>query len=414
MEMNTRLQVEHPVTEAVTGVDLVEWQLRVAAGEQLPLKQHEITCTGHAFEGRLYAESPERGFLPATGVVQRWKLPSGASSFEFGGPPGGSYVRVDSGVQEGDAVGVHYDPMIAKVLATGPDRSTALANLHAVLSQLQVSGLPTNQDFMKVIAAHPAFAAGGVNTSFIPHHEQQLMSSPCPSASAVALAWLAGYAATLHQFKAAYGRPPGMGAWQVQDSKRLNHSLQLSQQLTHPLSGATFTLGVLVKGPGAMSVRVQQDGQAEPEDVDIWDYSLEGHRMTAVVDGDMMAADVSTYTQHGGQEQVVDVWVAPGRGPREWCQVTRQLSRDWQADAGIQGTEGAARVVSPMPGKIIKVDVEEGAEVVAGARLVVVEAMKMEHAVKAPRAGVVAQLPAQVGAQVQEGDVLAVVVDQGE
>ncbi|EIE19193.1 biotin carboxylase [Coccomyxa subellipsoidea C-169] len=186
MEMNTRLQVEHPVTEAITGQDLVEWQLRVAAGQPLPLLQDQLKILGHAFEARVYAESPERGFMPGTGTLQRWRIPHGAVSFSHIGD-----VRVDSGVRKGDQVGVHYDPMIAKLITKGPDRQTALDNLHTALSELQVSGLPTNVTFLKRLASHPAFAAVELDTSFIAKHLNSLTAAAQPPAKVVALAALA-------------------------------------------------------------------------------------------------------------------------------------------------------------------------------------------------------------------------------
>ncbi len=172
-----------------------------------PKKRHTHTHTkkhtqkqGHAFEGRLYAETPHNDFLPATGTVARWSLPPPTSTFEFTTGPGTNQIRVDSGVQQGDQVGVYYDPMIAKVLVTGPDRPTALQNLCAALSEMMVAGLPTNQDFMLRVAQHPAFQAGGVNTSFIVQHKEELMHTPVPSGVTVALAWLVGHAVALKKY----------------------------------------------------------------------------------------------------------------------------------------------------------------------------------------------------------------------
>lgn len=253
---------------------------------------------GHAFEGRLYAEVPHKDFLPATGTVQRWVVPAGATAFAFDHPPGGGQIRVDSGVQEGDLVctkthawkhmmercmtvvvcvrrvqtltigqhargcapqvGVFYDPMIAKVLATGPDRSTALATLRAALREMMIAGLPTNQELMLRIAEHPDFVKGAVNTSFIQQHKDTLLHSPAPPVAAVALAWLVGYVATLQRMRAAYGATPGMGAWHMTDSKRLNHVHHAVGRLQHPLSGAWYRVEAVVHPDGHMELCVNQ------------------------------------------------------------------------------------------------------------------------------------------------------------
>lgn len=176
MEMNTRLQVEHPITEMITGVDLVEWQLLVASGAALPLRQEELQPRGHAFEARIYAEDPKNDFMPAAGVLKRLRAPSDA--------------RVDTGVQEGDAVSVHYDPMIAKLVVWGPDRRSALAKLKRSLSEYVIAGLPTNIPFLLKLANHSSFQAGDVHTEFIPQHREALLGFAAPSEKLVALAAL--------------------------------------------------------------------------------------------------------------------------------------------------------------------------------------------------------------------------------
>jgi len=169
MEMNTRLQVEHPVTEFVTGLDLVEWQLRVAAGHKLTLTQEQLAIRGHAIEVRLYAEDPDRDFLPASGRLEHLRF-----------PPAGTHVRVDSGVAEGDGISVHYDPMIAKLIVWDEDRSRAVARLGAALAATEVAGLTSNLAFLAALVRHPAFLAGDIDTGFIPRHHAQLLPEAAP------------------------------------------------------------------------------------------------------------------------------------------------------------------------------------------------------------------------------------------
>ena len=177
MEMNTRLQVEHPVTEAITGLDLVEWQLRVASGERLPLAQHEIRSQGHAIEARLYSEDPRRGFLPSVGRVER-----------FVRPAADEHWRVDAGIEDGDAVTVHYDPMIAKVVASGADRADALATLKHQLDRTAIFGVANNLPLLRAISAHPQFAAGDVDTGFVDRELATLMQEPTPAPESLLLA----------------------------------------------------------------------------------------------------------------------------------------------------------------------------------------------------------------------------------
>jgi len=274
MEMNTRLQVEHPVTEFITGLDLVEWQLRVAAGEPLPLTQEQILLTGHAIEVRLCAEDPARDFLPATGTLAELVL-----------PPTGPAVRVDAGVQAGDAVTVHYDSLLAKLIVHGPDRAAAVRELQSALAATRVAGVRTNRDFLLAIATHPAFAAGGVHTGFIDAHR----------------AGLTGEART------AAPSAPSADPWDRTDGWRVN-------------------------------------GPAE-------------HRRSA--------------------------------GP---------AGRDRAATAVAPGP-----LTAPMPGRVAALHVAAGDRVCRGAVLLVLEAMKMEHAIAAPVDGVVSSLNLAVGDQVEEG-----------
>jgi len=268
MEMNTRLQVEHPVTEAVVNVDLVELQLRVAAAESLAgiLRQGELEPEGHAFEARLYAENPWNGFLPAGGKVLRWKPPPGSSFFTFynskimntslplssapspvSSSPSTSVssktkdciVRVDSGVRQGDTVGVNYDPMIAKIIVKGPNRETALTGIRDALGALQVAGVPTNAEFVRRVARNEEFRAGGVDTSFITRHEKELLApqklnSELAALAAVAYTALDASKRTLISGGSGSGK---LGPWDVADSFRLNYTHRIGVEFSHTGSG---------------------------------------------------------------------------------------------------------------------------------------------------------------------------------
>ncbi|KAL0041250.1 hypothetical protein WJX77_010412 [Trebouxia sp. C0004] len=391
MEMNTRLQVEHPVTEAITGQDLVEWQLRVAAGQALPLTQDQLHIQGHAFEARLYAESVSNNFLPATGTVRRWQVPANASFFD-----NSSTVRIDSGVSEGDAVGVNYDPMIAKVIARGPDRSTALARLHTALSDLQVSGLPTNQEFLKRLATHPAFIAAELDTSFIQKHHARLVDAQPVEQHVLALAAVADHLLQVQEAQKIGTSLPG--AWSILDSKRINQVLTKPGSLEHPASQAHLAFELTIHGLQSFTV---QAGVAEA--ISVTRAIFTGDVLTAELGDQLYRATVSTHTYL--DEQVISMWLEGNCHefrkpvPRKWLRLG--------AAAKVAGT-----VISPMPGKIIQVLVQEGDTAEEGDAVVVLEAMKMEHTVRAPCAGLVTDLRCFVGAQVEDGHTLATIVPE--
>jgi 3-methylcrotonyl-CoA carboxylase alpha subunit len=328
MEMNTRLQVEHPVTEAITGLDMVEWQLRVASGEPLPLKQDEITMTGWAMEARLYAENPATGFLPSTGPLTHFQLPD--------------FVRVDSAVEEGGEVTPFYDPMIAKLIATGADRTQAAARLAAACRSVEVWPVKTNAAFLARCAAHPDFVAANVDTGFIEARLEALTApgEPSPSTLAVAVAAL-------------LAEEGPAGPWSPSES----------------LAG--FRLNAV-----------------EPADVQL---SHAGHALRAKPVTDI-EADI-LFTDDGEVVLFQDGEAMVFGPPRS------------DATAGESASDGSIR--SPMPGKIVSVSVKVGDTVTKGQPLLVLEAMKMEHALTAPFDGVVAELNATAGGQVSEGVVLA-------
>jgi 3-methylcrotonyl-CoA carboxylase alpha subunit len=359
MEMNTRLQVEHPVTEAITGLDLVEWQLRIAAGERLALGQDEVRCHGHAIEARVYAENPRNEFLPSTGRLLHVAFPPG--------------VRVDSGVVSGDTVTVHYDPMLAKVIAHGVDRPAALAALDAALRDTEIVGVEHNVGFLRQVLGHPAFVAGAYGTRLIDDAGDALLPGPDDIGALVA-------ALALRE------RAEGAGPWGRGDGFRLNQPGGFVQSLR--FEGSPTVVRIAGRR-GAVADRVHR----------IEDLEIDGDRLDLRIDGVRVRA----------RALVADgcVHVVRGGGTERWFLPAR--------DFGAQ-TAGALgdRVASPMPGQVIAVAVAVGDLVAEGAPLVVVEAMKMEHTLRAPRAGRVALVTCRIGDRVEEGVELVQFEEPGE
>ena len=345
MEMNTRLQVEHPVTEAITGVDLVEWQLRVASGEPLPAKQEDLTITGHAFEARLYAEDVPAGFLPATGRLSHLDFPRGA--------------RIETGVRQGDTISPWYDPMIAKLITHGATRAIALRALEAALVDTEVAGSVTNLDFLIALTRHEGFGQGEVDTGLIERDLDALVAAaePDPRARALAVIGLAGLA-----------------------DPRVKGGATLWQPLRRTVEWQGGEEAVLeVQGPGAARVTLEGVAHEVRWQGDRWwvDGELRRNRIVA------HEAGISVF---GGRP----VHLAP----------LDPLARD----SGPAG--GGGLTLSPMPGLVKSVHVEAGQAVKAGDRLAVLEAMKMEHSLTAARDGVVAEILAGAGDQVEAGQPL--------
>jgi 3-methylcrotonyl-CoA carboxylase alpha subunit len=334
MEMNTRLQVEHPVTEEITGQDLVEWQLRVASGEPLPKRQEELSIRGHAVEARLYAEDPSTGFLPSTGRLDHFVLDE--------------TVRIDTGVEEGDRISPHYDPMIAKIIVHAEARGKALAELARVLDDVEIWPVRTNAAFLAEAVCHDEFVAGSVDTGFIPRHIDSLV----PPAEPDDAIWRLAAAAMAGTEFSEGGREND--PWQALEGFRLN-------------------------GPEDLRVAISYRGETRVVD--------------RAVPADM-AAGSATYA---------DKLVVFYQG--------RAFGFDWPGEGGAAGSGAASDgvLLSPMPGRVIAVEVREGDKVTKGQRLVTLEAMKMEHSLTAPFDGVVAELGAAAGAQVSEGDALVLV-----
>ncbi len=366
MEMNTRLQVEHPVTEMITGADLVEWQLRVAAGERLPLRQDELRIEGHAIEARIYAENPEKGFLPSTGRLLHLRMPD-AAQFMNGD------VRIDAGVHEGDTISPHYDPMIAKLVVRGDDRAQALARMAQALAAVEVVGPATNVAFLGRLIGSQPFAAADLDTGLIERHHDALF----PPAAEPPLPVLALAVAMLSMPAGATGDP-----WGAPSGWRLNGSLARALRFTLP-SAADAAL--------ALTLEYRRDGWHLRRDGDgaaLAGIEIAGAAVTLSVDGRRVRGHV---VRDG---DVFHVFHAGSHWQLAWS--------DPIAHAGEQEAEGG-RLTAPMPGKIVQLLVEPGATVEKGAPLLIMEAMKMEHTISAPARGRVAELLYAVGDQVADG-----------
>jgi acetyl-CoA/propionyl-CoA carboxylase biotin carboxyl carrier protein len=367
MEMNTRLQVEHPVTELVTGWDLVEWQVRIAAGEHLTAAQSDITLDGHAVEARVYAEDPANGFLPTGGTVLDLAEPDG---------PG---VRVDSGLRVGTVVGSDYDPMLAKVIVHGPDRAAALTGLDRALARTAVSGVVTNIDFLRHLLADPDVVAGRLDTGLLDRRVGDYLDGAGTAAddqafiAAAAYRWLQRWAAAGDDL---WTQPSG---WRVGEHAPTVLRLRSGERTDHV---------AIVGTPEAATVTV------EGRDPHTLQGSLDGPNLTVVVDGIARRYRVADADHR--------IWLAAPGGVR-WLDEVRE--------APVRPDDehsGDAELVSPMPGAVVAVNVEDGATVTAGTVVVAVEAMKMEHSLAAPVDGVVKVLVA-VGDQVKVGQPLATV-----
>uniref|UniRef100_A0A8C8HGD6 Methylcrotonoyl-CoA carboxylase subunit alpha, mitochondrial n=1 Tax=Oncorhynchus tshawytscha TaxID=74940 RepID=A0A8C8HGD6_ONCTS len=367
MEMNTRLQVEHPVSEMITGTDLVEWQLRVAAGERLPLLQDEIELMGHSFEARIYAEDPNNDFLPGAGPL-----------LHLSTPPADEYTRIETGVREGDEVSAHYDPMIAKLVVWGEDRSAALKKLRYCLRQYNIVGLNTNIDFLLSLSGHPEFEAGNVTTSFIPQHYEQLFPKPIPPSRATlcqaALGLLLRERASTQTFRDKSNDP--FSPFACSNGRRVN--ILYSRNMTLQL-GETITVTYNSDGTYSMEIGgevFQVSGEVETEgQTSFLHCSVNGvkSRPKLVI----LDNTVHLFSMEGSAEVSVPV-------PKFLAGVSTGAQR------------GA---VAPMTGTIEKVLVKAGDTVQMGDALMVMNAMKMEHTIRAPKAGVIKKVFFKEGSQ---------------
>ncbi|WP_329055546.1 acetyl/propionyl/methylcrotonyl-CoA carboxylase subunit alpha [Amycolatopsis sp. NBC_01488] len=371
MEMNTRLQVEHPVTELVTGLDLVEWQVRVAAGERLSFAQDDVVLNGHAVEARVYAEDPARGFIPTGGTVLAVHEPSGDG------------VRVDSWMTRGAVIGSNYDPMLAKVIAWGPDRASALHRLDRALADTALLGVGTNTAFLRGLLADDDVRAGRLDTELVDRRLSTLVSSDVPAEFFVA--------AALDRLLELQPSGSVVDPWDVPDGWRMGGS-----------GGVTFRLK---SGQAKAVVRVQ----GTPSDATVFVDDAEPVQVSARRDGSTLeirhAGGFHRYRQACGPDRTV--WLARDGLSFPFGEQEFVLSSRGEA-------AGAGPVTSPMPGTVLVVKVAAGDVVQAGTPLLVVEAMKMEHTVTAPTDGVVSELPVRAGQQVALDETLAVVTPQEE
>ena len=372
MEMNTRLQVEHPVTEAITGLDLVELQLRVASGAALPFVQDDLRITGHAFEARLYAEDAEAGFLPATGRLTHLSFPDG-TAFERGP------VRIDAGVKSGDEITPHYDPMIAKLIVHGPDRKTALRQLSRALGDTRVAGTVTNIGFLKRLADHPGFSAGEVDTGLIARDMEDLTArDPEAFERACRVAALA----TLGLPDKSESTDP----WDVRNGWRIWGTAEHRAALFHGGERFEFKVGLL------------------PDDR----FEIEGHRVRVT------RTATGLRVSDGSSESDMGVFADTGRITVFDRGTTTVFERVDPLASGTDTANAGNVLLAPMPGLVTKVHAKAGDVVAAGAPLLVLEAMKMEHTLRAPRAGTIAEVIAGEGSQTQNGAVLVRLEDDGD
>lgn len=368
MEMNTRLQVEHPVTECITGTDLVDWQLRVASGEALPLQQEQLQIHGHALEARLYAEDADRGFLPSTGTLRHLRLPAA-----------NAHVRVDAGVEQGDAITPYYDPMIAKLIVWDVDRDAALRRMQQALAECEVVGVTTNAAFLRRLVMTDSFARAKLDTALI--EREQAALAP-PDATDDAAGWaLAAVAAIATESAVVVDAHDPWSPWQVRDGWRLGVPAARRLALEHA--------GVLA------IVDATAQGQ-------VWTLQRDGHTMLAHggLNGDQVALQVegqlhrARVVRDGGE-----LYLFGTKGVR------RYTLHDPVSEAD-QGVVDAGSLIAPMPGRIVATLVAAGTQVSKGTPLLVLEAMKMEHTLQAPADGTVQGFRVKAGDQVGDGAVL--------
>jgi 3-methylcrotonyl-CoA carboxylase alpha subunit len=376
MEMNTRLQVEHPVTEMITGLDLVELQLRAAAGEPLGLEQDDIAMSGHAVEARLYAEDPASGFLPQAGRLHRLAWPAAAE-----------HLRIDTGVEEGAEISAYYDPMIAKLIAWGTSRQAALTRLARALERTEVLGLRSNLGFLERLVRHPGFAAAKIDTGFIDGHIGELVDEALPPGlvALAAEAWLLRDSGDL------------ASPWQRLDGWRLS-GLPRTATLHLLVNGAPVKAEIAWHDEGK---RLDISGEGFGYAVELADVRPQGAHLEARVDGLRLRAVVA-------RDPDRDRLFVAGMGRHLDVAACDLLKRDPE-----EGVESAS-LAAPMSGKVVRVFVTPGDVVKKGDRLLILEAMKMEHAMTAGFDAVVSALAACEGEQVAEGQVLAVLEAVGE
>jgi 3-methylcrotonyl-CoA carboxylase alpha subunit len=390
MEMNTRLQVEHPVTEMITGQDLVEWQLRVAAGEPLPLAQDQLQINGHALEARVYAENPEKGFLPSTGTLRFLRTPPAVQFMRGGDAHGPAGVRIDAGVREGDTISPFYDPMIAKLIVWGRDRDEALARMSQALANYHVVGLSTNIAFLQRLVKSEAFSKADLDTGLIERNHATLFPpQKSVGIEAVALAvaaLLERETRTRHVDEADRHSP-----WTHAGGWRLNSR---DARTLHFEAGGHRLEAVL-------------KGDARDTRKSTLIYADQAAPFAYTFNADDIRVDLGTRRTHGQVHLEGDTFHVFHAGRHTVLTWLDPLAHAGEAE----GESG--KLTAPMPGKVIAVMVEPGSKVTRGTPLLVMEAMKMEHTIAAPADGVVSEVLYGIGEQVAEGaQLLAFAVEE--
>lgn len=411
MEMNTRLQVEHPVTEMIVGQDLVEWQIRIANGEHLPMSQSQVPLLGHAFEARIYAENVPKGFLPATGVLHHYRP-----------VPESSTVRVETGVEQGDDVSMHYDPMIAKLVVWAENRSAALVKLKDCLFKFQVAGLPTNIDFILKLANHEAFKNGDVETHFIEHFRDDLFVDPshmevakeaCGAAETSAILVAACFCEKEH-VSVRKSPPGGLSMWYSSPPFRVHHTATRTFELEWENDifdgdSKVLTLSIIYQQNGKYLIKTG-DSSCLAQEVQVEHLGNDDYRTE--IGGACINISLGTYLKD--QSEHIHIW--HGSHHHHFRRKVHRVLLDddttqWKPTSGPASHELGA-VVAPMAGLVVKVLVNNGMKVEEGQPILVLEAMKMEHIVKAQTAGLVSGLQVTVGQQVSDGFVLFSVKDE--
>jgi len=374
MEMNTRLQVEHPVTEETLGLDLVEWQLRIAAGEALPLRQEQVQAHGHAIEVRLYAEDPDQNFLPGSGKLRRLRLPTASR-----------HVRLDGGVIEGDTVTIFYDPMIAKLIVYGADRTQALQRLRDALAECEIVGPKSNIAFLERLARHPVVVEGRIDTGYLDRHLDEFLTGDASPSEHVLFA--AATAALLCDERtlvtaSAHGNDP-YSPWSRADAWRIGHA------------------GKRIVALGLRDQRYEIEAFGHDGDYRLQYGAAHGEVRGARLEGDTLSG---RFGEHGARLRIhaddERITLHDTSGQRH--AFTRAAAFAWESKEGAGGNQ----IVAPMPGRIVLVKAKAGDTVEEGQELLVMEAMKMELALKAPRAGTIDSVSATQGEFVEADAVL--------
>ncbi|XP_053978867.1 methylcrotonoyl-CoA carboxylase subunit alpha, mitochondrial [Hylaeus volcanicus] len=382
MEMNTRLQVEHPVTEAITGLDLVEWQLRVAMEEELPLKQEQINLNGHAFEARIYAENPRNGFLPGAGHLSYLRIPEVSET-----------VRVETGVREKDEVSVHYDPMIAKLITWGKDRGEALAILRSKLNEYNIAGLDTNIEFIKDLCSHPSFQQGQVHTGFINEHYEDLFPKlQVPNEVAIQAALASIFYEDMDSLRYSLATSDPFSPFATEIGMRLHHTL--TRTFRFNVYGEDIEIEVRYIEPDVYHMRINKIG---PWRKVTGALEKKKNRMELCVEVDNWITRTTVAKIHNKLHLFTK--------DREWQFEAPTMK--FLSDASSKNADkDLSKSLSPIPGSIEKILVAKGDVVKTGDALIVINAMKMEHTIRASINGTVEEIFCSIGDNVPKNEVL--------